>query len=51
MPESALQNTWSVQNVQTEIMDIVSEAAGISAIGILSPAVDYAMTFAGGKQT
>ena len=48
MSAQAFQNT---QTVQTEIMDIVSEAAGIPAIGLLSPAVDYAMTFAGGKQT
>ena len=54
MSARAFQNTQTAQdfqNAQTEIMDIVSEAAGISAIGLLSPAVDYAMTFAGGKQT
>lgn len=48
MSEQTFQN---IQNVQTEIMDIVSEAAGIPAISLLSPAFDYAMTFAGGKQT
>ena len=54
MSAQALKNTQAVQNfqnAQVEIMDIISEAAGISAIGLLSPAVDYAMTFAGGKQT
>ena len=50
MSAQALKNTQTVQTVQTEIMDIVSEAAGIAAIGLLSPAVDCAMTFAGGKQ-
>lgn len=53
MSAQALPDTPAVQdfqNAQAEIMDIISESAGISAIGMLSPAVDYAMTFAGGKQ-
>lgn len=33
---------------QTEIIDAVSELAGINNIGLLSPAHDYAVQFAGG---
>lgn len=34
---------------QVEIIDMLSDAAGIEKIGLLSPAVDFAMNFAGGK--
>ncbi|MDE6745590.1 MAG: minor capsid protein, partial [Oscillospiraceae bacterium] len=34
---------------QVEIIDMLSDAAVISKIGLLSPAVDLAMNFAGGK--
>ncbi|MCM1024645.1 MAG: hypothetical protein NC395_11400 [Prevotella sp.] len=34
---------------QVEIIDMLSDTAGIDRIGLLSPAVDFAMNFAGGK--
>lgn len=34
---------------QVEIIDMLSDAAGIKSIGLLSPDVDFAMNFAGGK--
>ena len=34
---------------QVEIIDTLSDAAEINKIGLLSPAVDFAMNFAGGK--
>lgn len=34
---------------QVEIIDMLSDVAGIGNIGLLSPAVDFAMNFAGGK--
>lgn len=34
---------------QVEIIDMLSDIAGIEKIGLLSPAVDFAMNFAGGK--
>lgn len=35
---------------QVEIIDMLTELAKISAIGLLSPAVDMAASFAGGKE-
>lgn len=34
---------------QVEIIDMLSDAAGIEKIGLLSPAAPFAMNFAGGK--
>ena len=34
---------------QVEIIGMLSDTAGIGNIGLLSPAVDFAMNFAGGK--
>lgn len=36
-------------SAQVEIIDMLSDAAGIKKIGLISPAVDFAMNFAGGK--
>lgn len=35
---------------QVEIIDMLTELANVSAIGLLSPAVDLAASFAGGKE-
>lgn len=35
---------------QVEIIETLSDIAGINKIGLLSPACDYAMSFAGGKE-
>lgn len=34
---------------QTEIIDMITDVAGLKNIGLLSPAVDYAINFVGGK--
>ena len=36
---------------QVEIIDMIADAVKVDKIGLLSPAVDYAMSFAGGKET
>lgn len=36
-------------HAQVEIIDMLSDTAGIKNIGLLSPDVDFAMNFAGGK--
>ncbi len=35
---------------QVEIINVISEIAGIEKIGSLSPAANYAVTFAGGRE-
>lgn len=47
MPTEAAQ---TVQTVQSEIIETISEAAGIGSIGLLSPAADHSIAFSGGKQ-
>ncbi len=35
---------------QTEIIDMLTELANVGTVGLLSPAVDLAASFAGGKE-
>lgn len=55
--DAELQSCFQPENevitmpAQIEIINMLSDAVKISKIGLLSPSVDYAMSFAGGKET